>query len=752
MWRLPAMFGLRHHVVGYNCQTTHVGGERKCTAPCRVCSSTTHVRYDCPVRKHGNSRGRGRGRGRGRRSRGGRNGNQNEEIGGAAYEYGHDFGGYSDIGCSAEPIDLLDSGATAHYFTADTKVTAVQNIPPGILNTASTPLKFSKMGNINEKNLKGVKLVQRLTNNLVSMSKLTDDRDTAYLTTTLGVWEMSAVLAEKILQEIECRKVAKRTGGLYKYTDVTAANFALHVNTRPENLLFDLHLRFGHRSINSIVQGLKKGTITGYEKYVTPESLKKWKKELQDCPVCAESKSTKAHSTKSKVTKGDSKDASGCNSLGEVFQADVCYPVKPELPTENGFLTVVEKSTGYIFDAGILGKNETPMKLYELMVNIKPQLPNITKHAVNRRVTADDCSELKSSKAAELIRKAGFALVNGAAYHANSISSCDRAMRTVQEMTRSYMLGAPKANRKLHPYARKLAVAAHNMMPQAKHGWQSPHQRFYGTKPDSTRIHPFYCDVYVKQVNGPERTKSHRYKPVAKLGQYLGIPPGVRGHLILVDGKKVIREDVWFKENLPHDHVLEKISEPEGKRHETNARIKPTKTVRFAPKEGVVEKADKPTTNVDTNNVIRGSRGNRGVPPQRFAPQFAGAIEEMNELRKAPAGPWDLYKYEDRVEWGESTQKEYKSIADKRVLFPVKSTGNEKPMNLLLQYKYKRDKEGKIIQRKVRLCADGRSQKKNGFEGQTFAPVISTAMMLMAMSLRVQAGLQFIQFDWNSAF
>jgi len=223
--------------------------------------------------------------------------------------------------------------------------------------------------------------------------------------------------------------------------------------------------------------------------------------------------------------------------------------------------------------------------------------------------------------------------------------------------------------------------------------------------------------------------------------------------LILVEGKIMVREDVWFKSNLPQDHAIQNTqNSSEQQKAEHDQAVDSPKKTRFAPEEGVIEQAAEPSAYVDVKNIIRGSRGNRGVPPARFAPQFAGAIDEINGVRAAPDGPWDLYKYDDKVEGGVATQEEYKGIGDKKVLHPVKSTGNEKPMNLLLQYKYKRDKEGKICQRKVRLCADGRSQKRNGFVGETFAPVISTAMMLMAMTLGVQAGLQFIQFDWNMAF
>ena len=35
----------------YNCQRSHMGGEFKCTEPCRVCGSTDHVRFNCPQRQ-----------------------------------------------------------------------------------------------------------------------------------------------------------------------------------------------------------------------------------------------------------------------------------------------------------------------------------------------------------------------------------------------------------------------------------------------------------------------------------------------------------------------------------------------------------------------------------------------------------------------------------------------------------------------------------------------------------------------------
>lgn len=43
----------------FNCNKTHMGGEFECKEPCRVCTSTSHVRYDCPERKRRRERNQG---------------------------------------------------------------------------------------------------------------------------------------------------------------------------------------------------------------------------------------------------------------------------------------------------------------------------------------------------------------------------------------------------------------------------------------------------------------------------------------------------------------------------------------------------------------------------------------------------------------------------------------------------------------------------------------------------------------------
>ena len=35
----------------YNCKGRHVGGEQACKEPCRICKSSDHVRYNCPLKK-----------------------------------------------------------------------------------------------------------------------------------------------------------------------------------------------------------------------------------------------------------------------------------------------------------------------------------------------------------------------------------------------------------------------------------------------------------------------------------------------------------------------------------------------------------------------------------------------------------------------------------------------------------------------------------------------------------------------------
>jgi len=756
----------------FNCKSKHIGGERKCRQPCRVCNSSQHVRFNCPERKNrgrnNQQRQRG-GRGRGRNAQGNRGGNdasgnngdrnngnqEQKEHGGAAYEsYGINFAGtaFAAMAAGNSSAVLLDSGASYHYFKPGTPVTNTRKVGSHSINTASSDLKYDTVADMPAKKLKGVKLVEGISANLVSLSTLVDDRNAVYVLGKAGAWEIPEQNLPKILaQNGNPKKIATRQGRLYQYTDT-----ACHTHEKHPNLLYDLHQKLGHRSITAIINGLRNGAIKGYDKYkFTAKRLKTLRESLPSCPICAESKSTKSHSEKKRMGTGRTS-----HKIGQSFQADICYPVKPVTPKEDGFLTVVDQATGFVLDAGILGKDSTPQRLHALLKTVAQQLPTSNTFAIRRTVLADDCAELRSAEAKKLIQETGFELVNGAGYHRNSVSSVDRAMRTIVEMTRANMAGAPGASRTLHPYARKLAVMQHNMTPKKGKGWKSPHELFYGEQPTVSRLHKFYCDAYVKLENGPERTKSERYTPVAKLGKYLGVPKDGRGHLILIDGKVIVREDVWFKENLPKDHVIQpipshdtEIKQQSGgadygnevtsdeQKHAPVTAVK--KNVNFAP----IETAKRPTAKINEGNILKGTRGNRGVPPLRYG-GYGGYAGTMHE---APT-EWTLHKYKDRAEWLKAEQTEYAKLGEKKVLTPIKSNGTEKPMRLLNQYKYKKDADGKMIKRKVRTCCDGRSQKRNGFEGKTFAPVIQGAIMMMCLALGVEADLIRIQFDWVGAF
>jgi len=532
----------------YNCGRRHRGGERSCSAPCRRCGSKNHVRYDCPEKPVGRKEGRGRG-GRNRytrderrerqhrglqrdnraaQARGSERGDRGERkhsfydrerrprrgsgrgeaandscsYSNEAEDYGIDHGGAAYAG--RDPGTILDGGASWHFYAETHPKDELKNSRrvTGTLNTASTPLPYTKMADIPSAHLKDVKLVKNIQTNLVSVSKLCDDRRAVYVHTRDGVYEMGEQIWQSISSRESKKFVARRSGNLYQYLGAEDEH-AHYANTKPANPVYHLHQAMGHRSVQSLVQGIKRGTIHDQRlAHLSPAQISKCVAEIPVCKTCFESKSTKKpknysknfpqskisgnqkfqnpknysksqqkfppgnlqnrnsqisagnHKIPQNQTKPRSKkcqmdqphpaghthrlieprpqmtsqptgrregppttgpeepltpdqEIEPSGRIGETWQTDVCFPVNPALQGEKGFMLTIDTRSGYLLDAGIKTKGESATKLAEMMAPIMPQLPRSRTRATQHTVISDDCCELASDEARQIMLKIG---------------------------------------------------------------------------------------------------------------------------------------------------------------------------------------------------------------------------------------------------------------------------------------------------------------------------------------------------------
>ena len=377
--------------------------------------------------------------------------------------------------------------------------------------------------------------------NVTSASKLTDDRQRAHWHGPRGVHEVPLGSLPA-----EARLVASREGGLCAWHDGADEAHAT-METKPSDPLVALHRRGAHFSTRRFLMGLKRKTTVHPEllRY-TEKQLRAHMKEFPPCRGCCLGKATRV----SGRTQRNPQTSPDALRLGECWEADTCFPIRPVgCDGSNGFMLLRESKSGMLFDASVVHKSDSALAMLEILRAVAPTLPKLPDHATMRVVRVDD-GEINSNWARSELAQIGFQLDVGAPLHRNSIPLVDRAMRLVEDGVRT-LVNAAEAPPAEHPHARKHFVRVHNVTPQESLGWRTPHQMFHGKVPDLSRLRPWCSPVLVTMMHGTERVKSERTAPAACIGFYLGTPTHNRGHLVRIPGKKepAVRHNVRFFED-----------------------------------------------------------------------------------------------------------------------------------------------------------------------------------------------------------
>ena len=576
-----------------NCDTMHVGGEWTCKAPCKTCGSDKHVRFHCPNKNKGGKKGK-------------KNPEEKKPTATAAYmpdwnaarsaanKNSSEYSRYAATTCSLaedtgscahshsttaardaashEPNPLADGGCSDHMFSeASTPAEQIEPISGDTrLDTAGGTLKIvGKTSYIPE--LPNALVVRGLRRQLVSITKLCDDRDKSYTHTKDGIYEIDCKF-NQFVKEVG-KKIAIRRNNLYEYMMKTEGKErAAHVADM-KSLAVAIHERFGHRPVVKIIKAVRKGRVKLPKiQKLNEADLKNLTDEARkiECVECGLGKMTRLPARRRKPDPD--------LRVGDIFYADACVPVKPfvqkyGIGMVTGWLLVVDKKSRYCFQRDISDKGASGDALHDILKPLVPALPKSTKHAQLRYVVPDSCQSLKSKSSINKMESLGFFLDPTAGYHKNSLAPLDERMRMITETTRT-MLQDKDIPVEEHVYAKDYATEIVNRMPM--NDGKSPYEKFWGKVPDLSRMQKFYSSVYVKLIDGAERRKSERYSAVAYIGKYLGLAPRGRGHLIRRPGhtKPIIRHDVIFKNELPRKYRLGPM--PDSKEKEPDA-------ARFAP-------------------------------------------------------------------------------------------------------------------------------------------------------------------------
>ena len=711
----------------------------------------------------------------------------------------------------------VDSGAARDYFTADfvksgiAKVTNVRRDQGNVGTAGKSNLKIIASADVGD--LKDVKIVKGIRSNLVSVSKMCRSDDCYLLHGPDDVWKFPQ---RGFVMPKNAVRIANREGGLYKYdfkqSNDRANDEAMLTDSYPTNTIYKWHQILGHMSPRNMIKGVRDGILKIPEiEKLSPERLRTELKEFPECRACGEALGIKRNRRTKLKRPADDRISGEC-------QADLLWPWLPRSREGyNGAVFLIHSQHRYAFASAIKTKSDAHIAVDRMLDKLNQLSSTNSSKKVQMYVRFDDENVLQTMNMKNVLKKHGCTMEVGAGYHKNSISIVDRVMRSIIDRTRAIMLQS-EAPATEWPYALRMATKIYNMSPHTTLSGKSPLMCVTGESQavDVSNLHTFYAPVYVHQVNGVDRVKSKRTSKIAKLGYYLGTPPGGRGHWIRpASGKAPItRFDVYFREDLHKSLPTLKSSDMSfadyhtkfgyPSPHHGGEGIASNDARNDATNSGHEQDVKESRVNLnvfdtqiscanDRENVV-GVNGTTNPPPPAIELRRSGRsrkprvqhnvggsqqdimddakliIERSIEVDTALSCTYD-YAMEaiedlpnpksyrqamqapDADEWEKSLGDEYKNMTDFGVWQEVpRPEGNPTIINTLLVFNRKKDEHGKVCQRKVRLVGDGRRQIYGKDYEESYAPVVESSVMRMMLVLMISMCMILVQFDFSAAF
>ena len=356
----------------------------------------------------------------------------------------------------------------------------------------------------------------------------------------------------------------------------------------------------------------------------------------------------------------------------------------------------------------------------------------------------------------------------------------------------------------------------HSQLTRAHNQPTSPSILFHGNSSLLTHLthaRTFYAPVFAKHPNHPRGSKFTR---VSSFGRFVGISSTHKGYLVLPRGHRlpVTRRDVHFYEDLQRGRLLlreglnpdftwtvddadeggedgggEGIGNDECPDDNASTRhLRQTeKKVSWAePINKDMEWADSPPpleprsesegnddAEEEGNSRRRSTRDRRPNVPMNLDSGGEVTQEKLlqgytvtwtgygtTDLKKevkvermyTPSSYNDAISCDDRVEWTQALQKEYKNFFDNEVVEVVERPKHANVIKNLLLFRNKKKANGTLDKRKVRLCARGDTQRHGQDYDQTFAPTVHSSSLKLFLHLITKHRMKCLQCDVPAAF
>ena len=539
-------------------------------------------------------------------------------------------------------------------------------------------------------------------------------------------------------------------GKLWRLNTVVSCSFS---SADQKKLLSLWHYRFGHLNYNDVKQLSDKNMVNGLS-YVNDV-------DRDICRGCAMGKQHRMPFPK--------KSNSKTTQQLELIHSDVCGPMHTE--SKGGslyFLLFIDDFSRYSHIYFLKNKSE----VYDKFVDFVTMAENLTNKKV-KKIRSDN-AEYTSNKFIEFCKKHGIARETSIPYTPEQNGVSERMNRSLVEMARSML---HHADIPLSFWAEAVSTACYlrNRSPTSTFKGETPHERWFGVKPDVEHLRVFGCRVY---VHIPDK-KRRKLDKKAFDGVFVGYPEGSKGYKIynLESKKMVSSRDVTFVENSFNDVSHKKIrefvelgfeddvvaddvvAEDNVEVDESSDRITDILVDVNSENKTSVEvfELTQPLEFFDYHEETQNEDPTDETPNRpmrtRKKPEWYGIANMVDVAAEyEPKTYKQAMRSQHAVRWKSAMQEEYESLMKHNTWTLVDLPEDRNLVGSRWVYKIKRNASGKIDRYKARLVAQGFTQEHGIDYEEIFAPVARYQSIRCVLAIANQYNFEVHQMDVKSAF
>lgn len=397
--------------------------------------------------------------------------------------------------------------------------------------------------------LRDALLVEGLTTEMISISKLHDDT-TRFITFGTEVWEHK----QDPSQLPGAVRIGTRTAnGLYVADERWLMGdehqyMGALSDILPDNNIQLVHARLGHVSYRTIAHAIESGRIKGL--HVTKAEMQQLKQNKGPlCIACGLGNTIKRKLAKNMTGIHLAKPTKPF----ELLCIDICGPVKPQsMFGDTYFIIVIDVYTNSIWTIPIRSRADAAKALDDFLENMANSYRTNLKCIMTIRT--DGAKELTQGKITDVYRKWKLQMKETTSPHSSyQNANAERAIRTTVTMATAMMLHA-QAPKREWIYALRTATYILRRLPTtANPDRKAPVQMTSNTDQpvNLAMLRTWYSPVFVRKQD-PETNKSQRFEGRGWAGTFVGYQEGVKGYLVRINGKIYPRSprDVYFVEDM----------------------------------------------------------------------------------------------------------------------------------------------------------------------------------------------------------